>query len=124
MNRQNNKRDRDYVVGLLSGRTEQRKNRDGDVVTVFIPKQTNKHQPLDTIYAKTKKSQIEILIAEGVQQPMMNINQQEFVKTSSERELLKTLKRELKESLIKAGFNPKTRMNASKPVFIHWRAFD
>lgn len=124
MNVKSNKRDRDYVVGLLSGRTESRRTRDGETVTVFLPKISNKHQPLDTIFAKTNKSIQDIFITEGVHQPRLNIDQNEFVKTSDERTVLKKLKAAVKSSVVKAGFNPKKRMNETKPVFVYWRAFD
>ena len=124
MSKTNNKRDRDYVVGLLSGRTESRRTPEGEVVTVFLPKLVNKHMPLSAIFAKDKGSEQDILIAEGVHQLRLFVDQNEFEKTSDERAILKKLKRQVKSELIKKGLNPKKRMNVREPVFIHWRAYD
>ena len=124
MIKQQHNRDRDYVDSLLSGRIEQRKSSDGDTVLVFIPKQVNKYQPLGSIYAKTKKSQTEILIAENIQLPLMEINHQVFKKTLEEKQLFKKIKAEWKSNLIEKGFDPKKRRNVSEPQFVHWRAFD
>ncbi len=115
---------RDPVAGLLSGRFEQRKNRDGEVVTVFIPKVLNKYRPLDEIFHKSKSSEQEVMITEGIHPRKVSIDQKEFVKTLSEKKQLREAKAEHKKRLKKAGFTPKKRMNVSKPTFIHWRAFD
>ena len=119
-----NKKDRDYVVGLLSGRTEQRRNSEGETVTVFVPKFVNKHQPLNSIFAKSLDSMQDILIAESVHSPLVNIDRNAFRKTLKDKMLLKELKSSIKKSLMEAGFNPKKRMNVGKPLFIHWRAFN
>lgn len=44
--------------------------------------------------------------------------------TLYEKELLREAKAEHKRNLIKAGFDPKKRINVSKPTFVHWKALD
>jgi len=117
-------RDTDYVVGLLSGRMEERRRKDGTSFTTFIPKILNKYPPLRTIFYKDKRDEQTILIAEGVHPLRVETNFTTFKKSLTEKQLLKEMKRDHKKGLTSAGLNHKKRMNVGESVFIHWRAFN
>lgn len=114
----------DFVVGLLTGKYQERRRRDGTTYQAFIPKITNKYPPLGHIFSKDRRAEQDILVAERVHPPKLEINQREYKKTDAERSLLLSLKKQHKEALKKAGLNHKNRMNVTDEVFIHWRAYD
>ena len=114
----------DYVVGLLSGKMEERKRKDGTSFTMFVPKIMNKYQPLHNIFFKDKRDEQTILIEEGVHPLRVETNFTTFKKSPAEKQLLKEMKIDHKKGLTSAGLNHKKRMNVGDSVFIHWRAFN
>lgn len=109
---------RDYVRGLITGRWVQVKDKQGKITEVFEPLEKNEHLPLKHLLADTDKSVDDIMVEEALRAPRVNINTEEFFKPRKVKKYLKFLKREHNREVRAAGFNPKTRLNVSDPMYL------
>lgn len=88
----------DYVVGLLSGRF------------------SNKYPTLyDLEKMNSRKTSTQVKEEQGLHLQRLHIDRAIFQKTAEDKAILKEIKAFHKASLRSNGFNPKKRMNLSKP---------
>ena len=110
---------KDYVVGLLSGRmvTE---FKEGKAVSVFQPQLKNKYPVMGDVFrhGSLTSSEDQIMVAESLRLRPLQLDKCIFIKTESEKLRLKRMKSENKLALIKAGFNPRKRMNVDLPQLL------
>lgn len=109
----------DYVKGLLTGRFEKVKNSNGKIREEFVPTLMNKYPPLHVLYNNNPElSRNEIMFRQSLIHGSVSIDRNEFKKTDVEKAALKKIKRDHKNSLKEAGFNPKKRLNITKPTLL------
>ena len=114
----------DYVVSLLTGRFVTGKVQDefGDIreIQVFEPSSVNKYPTLQQLRKDKghRFSDDDILTYERLRNHALKVDTSVFAKTPTEKLKLIRAKREHKSTLIKAGFNPKLRLNISEPQIL------
>jgi hypothetical protein len=111
------RREQDYVVALLSGRYTTGLDAEGKTVSVWQPSKQNPYPTLSKLMLeKTKNySEDQVLVFERLRLRPVNLDQSVFAKTTIEKKEFKRLKKEHRASMVKAGFNPNTRLNISEP---------
>ena len=113
----NFRRNNDYVVGLITGRTRTGTDVHGKTVTEFVPNVINKHMTLDSMQRQTPDKPIqEILVAEALVSKPFHLDVGVFSKTPREKRYLKKMKADYRAMVIKEGSTPKERM-AQAEVF-------
>lgn len=100
----------DYVTQLLSGTIDEKGK--------FVPYKVNPYGLLGDLVRSSNKPMHEVMVAEGLWLPHVAHNGDVHKKTKAEKLELKELKSAHKKSLIKAGFNPKKRLNISEPAIL------
>lgn len=90
------RKEREYVTGLLTGRNQTRKNKDGQMIEAFVPNVINKHAPLSSALNHPKMTTDEIMVQEQLRCSVVNIDYKMFQKTDSEKKRLKKMKAEYK----------------------------
>ena len=113
---------RDYVTGLLTGRNQKRRNKEGQIIEVFVPNIINKYPPLSSALGHPKLTTDEVMVREQLRHAAVRIDQRVFRKDKAEKRLLKQLKAANKQAKKSAGIDPNSQMNVTDPVFIHQRA--
>lgn len=98
----------DYVTQLMTGKI----NGKGE----FVPFKTNPNASLNEIIRSSNKSAHDILVHEGLRQPLVSLDSSVNYKSKKEKDILKKIKSEHKKALLKAGFNSKKRLNLSNPT--------
>lgn len=116
------KKGRDYVTGLLTGRNQKSRNKEGQIVEAFVPNIVNKYPPLSSALNHPKMTTDEVMVREQLRCRVVNIDHELFRKEDSEKKLLKKLKAENKREKIAAGIDPSSQMNVTASVRIHQRA--
>lgn len=111
-----NRREQDYVVGLLSGRWVQSKDLEGKVASIFQPYKRNPNPTLNELRKlKSHRSEDDIMSFERLRQLPVSIDRSIFAKSPAEKKVLKEAKKEHKSTLVKAGFIPSQRLNICEP---------
>jgi hypothetical protein len=110
----------DYVIGLITGRTEEQiiETEFGPkLIQSFVPSKRNPNPPLSQVRDERagRFSEDQIMVYEGLRHRRMFIRYGSFAKSPKEKRELKKAKQKHKSTLIKAGFNPKQRLNISEP---------
>ena len=115
----NRKRRSDYVVDLISGRMQKERDSTGKLVEVFVPRKRNPYPTITSLLRDADDTSHQgVLEKEGLIQPYMHIQYAVFKKKPREQRYLKKLKRIHKKRLMKAGFDPKKRLNISEPMVL------
>lgn len=100
----------DYVTQLLSGSIDEKGK--------FVPYKVNPYGLLGDLVRSSNKPVHEIMVKEGLWNPLVDLDESVHLKTKAEKLELKELKSAHKKKLIKAGFNPKKRLNLSEPAIL------
>jgi hypothetical protein len=112
-------KDKDPVIGLISGRMVMEKDREGKLVKVFKPMRRNPNPTLAELRKlKSHRTEDDILSFEKLRLMPMVINYEEFAKSDAEKAKLKEAKKNHKSTLVKAGFNPSSRLNIGEPQIL------
>lgn len=113
---------RDFVVGLLTGRYQDDVLPNGSKISKFVPNKLNRYPVLSDLIASNPDKTVDYIYSvERLRHKPLNLrrnesgNIAEFVKSDKEKSELKKLKKAHEESLRKAGFNPRIRLNISEP---------
>lgn len=114
------RRFQDYVTGLLTGKFVTVKDIHGKVHKEFRPFKVNKHPTLHSLrnVLGDKVSEDQLQIEERLRHRSLEIDRSIFEKTKEEKSFLKRVKTAHKSTLVKAGFNPRKRLNISQPHVI------
>lgn len=106
----------DYVTELLTGKFEKVKNEEGRIKEEFVPSVLNKYPPLGILYKNHPELSInDILARQNLIHNPIKINRNEFKKEILEKAVLKKIKREHRNAVKKAGFDPRKRLNIAEP---------
>jgi len=100
----------DYVTQLLTGSIDEKGK--------FVPYKVNPYGLLTDLLRSSNKPTHQIMVSEGLWLPHVEHNTDVHKKTKAEKKELKEIISAHKKSLIKAGFNPKKRLNLSEPTII------
>lgn len=106
-----------FHIGLMQGNFATKRDEEGRMVNVFIPRQVNEYPTLHEL-RKVKGhrfSDDQILTFERLRHNLLVIDRSEFAKTSEEKEKLKAHKLKHNATLRKAGFSPSVRLNVTEP---------
>tara|TARA_R110000744_G_scaffold185388_2_gene304834 strand:+ start:3074 stop:3433 length:360 start_codon:yes stop_codon:yes gene_type:complete len=115
----NFRQQRDYVIGLITGRTKKMVNSEGRVQEVFVPNIINKHMPLSSMFAQCPdKVKEEILAEEGLVSNKVSINKDVFAKSPREKRYLKKMIADYKADLAKTGHTPRSKMRNAKVIIL------
>ncbi len=119
----NNKKgqNKDYVVGLISGRMVNETDKEGKTTSVFQPQLKNKHPRLHDVFRHEglTKSEDQIMSEQSLRYPALYLDKSIYMKTESEKLRLKRMKSENKQAILKAGLNPRKCMNADLQQILH-----
>ena len=112
-------KDKDPVIGLISGRMVMEKDKEGKLVKVFKPMRRNPNPTLTELRKiKSHRTEDDILSFEKLRLMPLNIDFNVFVKSDAEKARLKKAKKEHKSTLVKAGFNPSLILNIGEPQIV------
>jgi len=111
---------KDFVIGLISGRMVNETDKEGKVTSVFQAQLKNKNPRMHDVFRHEglTKSEDQIMVEQSLRNPALVLDKSIYIKTESEKLRLKRMKMENKAELIKAGFNPRKRMNVDLPQLL------
>lgn len=100
----------DYVIQLTTGRFDEKGK--------FTPFKINPYTSLVDIVRSSDRSIHEIMVKEQLWPSHVNVDRKIFHKTKAEKHEFKMIQLAHNKDMVKAGFNPKRRLNITEPLTI------
>lgn len=111
---------KDYVIGLISGKVVSQRDIEGKLIKVFKPTVHNKYPTLSRLMDQKSErlTEDDIMVGENLRGRHLRIDRSWFSKSRKEAAELKRVKNAHKKEMRRAGFNPNTRLNISEPQIL------